>query len=40
VLGMAIFAAVGSVGGYAFMRLGSWAWFHWRVARRARARRR
>ena len=40
VLGMAIFATVGSVGGYAFMRLGSRAWFHWRVARRARARRR
>ncbi len=39
VLGMAIFATVGSVGGYVFMRLGSRAWFHWRVARRARTRR-
>jgi len=40
VLGMAIFATAGSVGGYACMRLGSRAWFHWRVARRARGRRR
>lgn len=40
VLGMAIFATAGSVGGYAFMRLGSRAWFHWRVVRRARARKR
>jgi uncharacterized protein (DUF2062 family) len=40
VLGMAIFAAAGSLGGYVFMRAGSWAWFHWRVARRARGRRR
>jgi uncharacterized protein (DUF2062 family) len=39
VLGMAMFATVGSVGGYVFMRLGSRAWFHWRVARRARGRR-
>lgn len=39
VLGMAIFATVGSVGGYALMRLGSRAWLYWRMARRARARR-
>jgi hypothetical protein len=37
--GMAIFATAGSLGGYAFMRLGSRGWFHWPVARRARARR-
>ena len=39
-LGMAIFATIGSLGGYVGMRLGSRAWFHWRVARRARTRKR
>jgi len=38
VLGMAIFAIGGSLLGYLLVRTGSYLWFHWRVARRARRR--
>lgn len=39
-VGMAIFALGGSSLGYLLVRAGSRLWFHWRVARRARGRRR
>lgn len=40
VVGMGLFALVGSIGGYLLVRTGSRLWFHWRYARRAAARRR
>jgi uncharacterized protein len=39
VVGMALFALGGSLGGYLLVRTGSRLWFHWRVARRAVRRR-
>jgi uncharacterized protein (DUF2062 family) len=39
VVGMALFALIGSVGGYLLVRAGSRLWFHWRCARRAVRRR-
>jgi uncharacterized protein len=39
VVGMALFALGGSLGGYLLVRTGSRLWFHWRVARRAARRR-
>lgn len=38
VVGMATFAVGGAALGYLLVRLSSTAWFHWRVARRARRR--
>lgn len=38
VVGMATFAVGGAALGYVLVRLSSTAWFHWRVARRARRR--
>lgn len=38
VLGMGMFAFGGAASGYLLVRLGSAAWFHYRVARRARRR--
>lgn len=35
VVGMGLFALVGSVGGYLLVRAGSRLWLHWRLARRA-----
>jgi uncharacterized protein len=35
VVGMGLFALVGSVGGYLLVRGGSRLWLHWRLARRA-----
>jgi uncharacterized protein (DUF2062 family) len=40
VVGMGLFAVIGSIGGYLLVRTGSRLWFHWRYARRAAARRR
>lgn len=35
VVGMGLFALIGSVGGYILVRAGSRLWLHWRLARRA-----
>ncbi len=39
VVGMGLFALVGSIGGYLLVRAGSRLWLHWRLARRASRRR-
>ncbi len=38
VVGMGLFALVGSLGGYLLVRAGSRLWLHWRCARRAQRR--
>jgi uncharacterized protein (DUF2062 family) len=39
VVGMALFATVGSVAGYLLVRTGARLWLHWRIARRAQRQR-